>query len=181
MILLSKNPVHSVFFLILVFCFSSGILLIIGAEFLAIIFVIVYVGAIAVLFLFVVMMLNVRLIDINQSILKYIPIGGVVGFIFLIELYYIFKYDFVTGQENNFIALENWLNSLNSVSNLKLLGEVLYTYYVYYFIIGGLVLLVAMIGSIVLTLHHQINVKRQLVYKQLGRDCKLTVVKKVLV
>lgn len=181
-VIISKNPVHSVFFLILVFCFSTGILLLLNVEFLGIIFIIVYVGAIAVLFLFVVMMLNIRLLDLNENVIKYLPIAGVVGSIFFIELFYIFKKDFVVIKLNtNSFELNNWLVNLNSVNNIESLGEILYTYYVYYFILGGIILLVAMIGSIVLTLYHNINVKRQLVYKQVGRNYRLTVVKKDLV
>jgi len=177
MVVGSRNPVHAVFFLILTFGFAAGLVLLLNVEFLALIFIIVYVGAIAVLFLFVVMMLNIRYVELNESRIKYLPIAGVIGLIFIIEIIYLINKVFREGQYDIYGYI-NWIDSLDGVSNISALGNVLYTYYVYYFMVAGFILLVAMIGSIVLTLHHNLNVKRQEVYKQVGRDYLETVIKK---
>lgn len=177
MVISSTNPVHSVFFLILVFVFGSGLILLLNVEFLALIFIIVYVGAIAVLFLFVVMMLNIRYVELNESIIRYLPIAGIVGLIFIIEIVYLINKALISGAYSA-NELTNWIDMLDGVVNMVALGNVLYTYYVYYFIIAGFILLVAMIGSIVLTLHHHSKVRRQEVYKQVGREYFKTVINK---
>lgn len=171
----SVNPVHSVFFLIVVFGMSAGILLLVNAEFLAIVYVVVYVGAIAVLFLFVVMMLNVRMAELSASSANYAPVGILIGMGLLFELYYILTGDLASGSWEN--GYTNWANIVHQVSNVEVLAEVLYTYYVYFFILAGLVLFVAMLGAIVLTLHHKADVKRQEVYKQVGRSYSNAVLK----
>lgn len=178
-VLYSRNPVHAVFFLILVFAYGAGLLLLVNAEFLAVIFIVVYVGAIAVLFLFVVMMLNIKLVELNESIWGYVPLGVAVGVVFVLEIFYVLKRDFVGGVLVD-RGLENWFGKVDSLPNMGLLGEVLYTYYVYFFMISGLILLVAMIGSIVLTLYHHIDVRRQEVYKQVSRSFADTVINKEL-
>jgi NADH-quinone oxidoreductase subunit J len=157
MVIASRNPVHSVLFLILAFVNASGLFILMGAEFLAMILVVVYVGAVAVLFLFVIMMLDVDFAELKQGFLNYLPFGIVIGGIFLAELL------LVTG---GWVINPNVTKSLASpippnISNTEALGLVLYTKYIHYFQISGLVLLVAMIGAIVLTLRHKANVKRQ--------------------
>jgi len=178
-VILARNPVHSVLYLVLVFVMSSGLVFLLLAEFIAVILIVVYVGAIAVLFLFVVMMLNIRLVELDDTLVRYIPLGIIVGVSFYIELFYILKKDLVNKEGNiEGIEITKWIDYINGGTNLEILGELLYTYYVYYFIIGGLILLVAMIGTIVLTLYHEVGIKRQEIYKQVGRRVVETIVKK---
>jgi NADH-quinone oxidoreductase subunit J len=165
MVIASRNPVHSVLFLILTFVNASALFLLLGAEFLAMILIVVYVGAVAVLFLFVVMMLDVDFVELRQGFLNYLPIGGLVGLIVLVEL--------VVGLGatviNPGITSRITLPILADATNTEALGLVLYTRYVYFFQAAGLVLLVAMIGAIVLTLRHKENVKRQNAAEQVAR------------
>jgi len=243
MVIRAKNPVHSVLFLILVFCNAAGLLILLDLDFFAMIFLVVYVGAIAVLFLFVVMMLNIKMAEINENILRYLPIGGLIGLIFLFEIFliinndllpilfveanilsnleshyyiqylinnclYVYKYSFVllTGQKkyyhistrlkriskgyDNFcVEMEvpeypldyagyiNYSSITNNITNIESLGEIIYTYYFYYFLVASLILLVAMIGAIVLTMHKGIFVKRQEVFEQNSREFTKTVQK----
>jgi len=176
-VVLAGNPVHSVLFLILTFVMSAGVLLLVNVEFLAIVYVVVYVGAIAVLFLFVVMMLNIRMTELTASTITYIPLGGLIGVVLFIEMYYILKGDLIMGKIEGDEEYVSWVNIVQYVSNVEILSEVLYTYYVYYLIIAGLVLYVAMLGAIVLTLHHKVDVRRQEVYKQVGRNYNSGVLK----
>ena len=169
MVISSKNPVHSVFFLILVFCFSFCLLLLLTVDFLSIIFIVVYVGAIAVLFLFVVMMLNIRLAQVAESFIRYIPLSFGVGIVFLSELYYFLSSN-INSKMGSFSV--DWVYFLDEYTNIVLISDLIYTHYLPVFIMSGLVLLVAMIGTISLTLHHSLNVRRQLVYKQVGRSVK---------
>src|ERR1700755_1137829 len=157
MVIVSRNPVHSVLFLILAFVNASGLFVLMGAEFLAMILFVVYVGAVAVLFLFVIMMLDVDFAELREGFLQYLPIGAVVGCIFLAELLLVLgAWTFSPRVPHSITA-----PIPDNVSNTMALGLVLYTRYVYYFQIAGLVLLVAMIGAIVLTLQHRPAVKRQ--------------------
>ncbi|MGO8738919.1 NADH-quinone oxidoreductase subunit J [Rhodoblastus sp.] len=163
MVISARNPVHSVLFLILAFANAAGLFLLVGAEFLAMILVVVYVGAVAVLFLFVVMMLDVDFAELKQGFLQYLPIGALVGLIVLVELIA------VVGVWT--IAPQTALGTPTPahLSNTAALGMVLYTQYVYLFEAAGFVLLVAMIGAIVLTLHHRPNVRRQNIAAQNAR------------
>jgi NADH-quinone oxidoreductase subunit J len=167
MVIALRNPVHSVLFLILAFVNASGLFVLLGAEFIAMILVVVYVGAVAVLFLFVVMMLDVDFAELREGFLQYLPIGAIVGIVFLVELILIvgilFGGDWATVPRTITAPIPG------EVSNTMALGLVLYTRYVYYFQIAGLVLLVAMIGAIVLTLHHRPAVKRQDAARQNAR------------
>ncbi|TYC58592.1 NADH-quinone oxidoreductase subunit J [Rhodobacterales bacterium] len=173
MVIASRNPVTSVLFLILAFVNSAGLFILLGAEYLALLLVVVYVGAVAVLFLFVVMMLDVDFVELRQGFLHYLPVGALVGIILLVEL---------------LMGLGAWviapqvlshgvepMPALNEVSNIQALGSVLYTKYIYFFQIAGLVLLVAMIGAIVLTLRHKPNVKRQSIPDQVARTRETSV------
>jgi len=159
-----KNPVHAVFSLIITFCVSSMLLLTILCDFLAIIFVVVYVGAIAVLFLFVIMMLNIKFVQFTESIVRYIPFSIIIFFIFFNELYFSKLQLFSSNTSLD------WVNYFIKADNIIQLSEVLYTTYIHVFIIAGFLLLLAMLGTINITLYHASNVKRQLLYKQLGRD-----------
>jgi NADH-quinone oxidoreductase subunit J len=164
MVIAAKNPVHSVLFLILAFVNASGLFVMLGAEFLAMILIVVYVGAVAVLFLFVVMMLDVDYAELRQGLLQYLPVGAMVGAIFLAELLLVVG-AWVIGP-----ALPQSISAIpTTITNTEALGRVLYTQYVYYFQAAGLVLLVAMIGAIVLTLRHKPNVKRQNISEQVAR------------
>ena len=167
MVIAAKNPVHSVLFLILAFVNASGLFLLLGAEFLAMILVVVYVGAVAVLFLFVVMMLDVDFAELRQGFLQYLPIGGVVGIIFVIELVMVVSVWAIVPNVSQVIASP--IPPIASTPNTEALGHVLYTRYVYFFQAAGVVLLVAMIGAIVLTLRHKPNVKRQNIANQVAR------------
>lgn len=157
MVVTSRNPVHAVLFLILAFVNASGLFVLMGAEFLAMILVVVYVGAVAVLFLFVIMMLDVDFAQLREGFIEYLPFGLLIGAIFLAELL------LVAGgwAINPNIATTITSPIPSGVSNTQALGLVLYTKYIHYFQISSLVLLVAMIGAIVLTLRHKASVKRQ--------------------
>jgi NADH-quinone oxidoreductase subunit J len=165
MVIAARNPVHSVLFLILAFVNAAGLFMLAGAEFLALILIVVYVGAVAVLFLFVTMMLDVDFASLRSGMLQYAPIGVVVGVILLLELLLVggsfVLAPAVTGASTVPIDL--------SLDNTRAIGEVLYTRYVFLFQGAAAVLLVAMIGAIVLTLRHKPNVKRQNVMKQVSR------------
>jgi NADH-quinone oxidoreductase subunit J len=167
MVIGSRNPVHSVLFLILAFVNAAGLFMLMGAEFLAMILIVVYVGAVAVLFLFVVMMLDVDFAELRQGFLQYLPVGATVGIIFLIELMLVvgsFAID-----PNAVKPAVAAIPPVAQVSNTAALGRVLYTDYLFYFQAAGLVLLVAMIGAIVLTLQHRKSVRRQDISRQVGR------------
>jgi NADH-quinone oxidoreductase subunit J len=157
MVIVSKNPVHSVLYLILAFVNASGLFVLMGAEFLAMILVVVYVGAVAVLFLFVIMMLDVDFTELREGFLQYMPIGLVIGGIFLFELLLTVSYWIINPTTPKAITAAIPTN----VTNTEALGLVLYTKYIHYFQLAGMVLLVAMIGAIVLTLRHKASVKRQ--------------------
>jgi NADH-quinone oxidoreductase subunit J len=165
MVIASRNPVHSVLYLILAFVNSSGLFMLAGAEFLALILIVVYVGAVAVLFLFVVMMLDVDFGAMRQGFLQYMPIGAVIGLIILLELLLVAG-SFVAAPH---LAGTNLVPIVEGVANTRALGNVIYTRYVFIFEAAGGVLLVAMIGAIVLTLQHRVNVKRQDAAKQSRR------------
>jgi NADH:ubiquinone oxidoreductase subunit 6 (subunit J) len=248
MVIRSKNPVHSVLFLILVFCNAAGLLILLDLDFFAMIFLVVYVGAIAVLFLFVVMMLNIKLAEIHENVLRYLPIGGLIGLIFLFEVLLVVDNDLIpvlsvspalmesntlfsfsellsykikglsillnpnisygeylkdlenlngglftsTGtfgssmltefpirdfQSFNYLSYTQWPSKIENITNIEALGQIIYTYYFYFFIVASLILLIAMIGAIVLTMHKGMNVKRQEVYEQNNREFAKTVQK----
>jgi NADH-quinone oxidoreductase subunit J len=168
MVIAARNPVHSVLFLILAFVNAAGLFVLVGAEFLAMILVVVYVGAVAVLFLFVVMMLDVDFAELRQGFLQYLPVGAIIGFIFLTELLLIAG-TWITGA-GVANAIRSPIPPASQVTNTQALGRVLYTTYVHFFELAGLVLLVAMIGAIVLTLHHKKEAKRQNVAAQNARS-----------
>lgn len=173
MVISARNPVHSVLFLILAFFNAAGLFLLIGAEFLALILIVVYVGAVAVLFLFVVMMLEVNLIRMRQGVLQYLPIGALVGLILLVELVLVFG---TWGAPAEVVAVAgDPVPPPLIVTNTEALGNVLYTEYVYLFQVAGLILLVAMIGAIALTLRHRPDVRRQDIGRQVHRRPKESV------
>lgn len=168
MVIWSKNPVHSVLFLILVFFNAAGLFLLLGAEFLAMILLVVYVGAVAVLFLFVVMMLDIDFTELRAGVLDYAPIGALIGVILAAELIVVVGGTVISPEIAKSVAMP--IPAITERANTAALGDVLYTNYVYFFQIAGLVLLVAMIGAIVLTLKHRTHVKRQNIADQVARN-----------
>lgn len=162
MVIAARNPVHSVLFLILAFFTSAGLLVLIGAEFLAMLLVVVYVGAVAVLFLFVVMMLDVDFVELKQGFLSYLPFGLLVGAVFLAEIVLA-----------SFAGLENHVSTFDASpgaeTNAEAIGQVMYTQYMLLFQLAGIVLLISMIGAIVLTLRHRPGTKRQSIAHQTAR------------
>ena len=169
MVIVSRNPVHSVLYLILAFVNASGLFILMGAEFLGMMLIVVYVGAVAVLFLFVIMMLDVDFVELREGFLEYLPIGLVIGGIFLVELLLV-----AGGWVINPGTVKQITAAIpTNVSNTEALGLVLYTKYIHYFQIAGMVLLVAMIGAIVLTLRHKAKVKRQDINVQNARTPEL--------
>ena len=169
MVIVAKNPVHAVLFLILAFFNAAGLFILLGAEFLAMILIIVYVGAVAVLFLFVVMMLDVDFAELRAGFIKNSPIGFLVGGIVLAELVLLFVgRGFGVGVTPH--APEAAANFGRDASNTLQLGLLLYTRYVFFFEVAGLVLLVAMVGAIVLTLQHKVGVRRQSIAAQVARS-----------
>ena len=165
LVITSKNPIHSVLFLILVFFNTSILFLFSNAEFLAMVVLIVYIGAVAVLFLFVIMMLDINITKLRQTFLNYLPIGLLVGFIILLELIYI-----VSQSKLNFtqkISINNNNISNQMLDNTKTIGNILYTDYFLLFQISGIILLVAMIGAIFLTIRKREGAKKQNIYKQI--------------
>ncbi|MCH8036786.1 MAG: NADH-quinone oxidoreductase subunit J [Proteobacteria bacterium] len=158
MVISARNPVHSVLFLIIAFFNAAGLFVLMGAEFLAMILIVVYVGAVAVLFLFVVMMLDINFVELRQGFLQYLPIGGLIGLILLVELLAVLGAWAVAPEAGVVIGTPV---PPDQTTNTQALGEVLYTKYIYLFQTAGLVLLVAMIGAIVLTLRRREGVRRQ--------------------
>lgn len=174
LVITSTNPIHSLLYLVITFFNVSLILLILNCEFLAFLFLVVYIGAVIVLFLFIVMMLNVKIIELNAKIVKYVPIGALILLIFLVEIFYILK----TSLNFNTVFEENsLLNNLYIIEyykiystyfNITAISNLLFTKYIFMFIIAGFVLLVAMIGAIILTLNHSFSNKRQDIVSQIN-------------
>jgi NADH-quinone oxidoreductase subunit J len=167
MVISARNPVHSVLWLILCFFNAAGLFILLGAEFLAMILVVVYVGAVAVLFLFVVMMIDVDFKALRQGLLNYLPVGAVIGLILLGELLIVLTAWTMPIEATAVAQLP--IPPLATTSNAEALGQVLYTRYVLFFQLSGLILLVAMVGAIVLTLRQKVGVKRQNIAEQVGR------------
>jgi len=175
MVISSKNPVHSVLFLILSFVSTSAIFILLGAEFLAMILIVVYVGAVAVLFLFVVMMLDINFIKLREGFLQYLPFGILLGIVLIIELGLLFLTKNFTDK-----SLVNYSKfpQISSIENTKLIGNILYTEYFYLFQLSGIILLVAMIGSITLTLRDRHKIKKQIISHQNNLDASQAIIKK---
>jgi len=169
MVIVSRNPVHSVLYLILAFVNASGLFVLMGAEFLGMMLIVVYVGAVAVLFLFVIMMLDVDFVELREGFIQYLPVGLVIGGIFMFELLLVVGAWAINPTVTKTITAAIPTN----VTNTEALGLVLYTKYIHYFQLAGMVLLVAMIGAIVLTLRHKVMVKRQDINVQNARNPEL--------
>ena len=167
MVISAKNPVHSVLFLILTFFNAAGIFVLLGAEFLAMILVIVYVGAVAVLFMFVVMMLDINFVELRQGFLQYLPIGAFIGIILIVELLALVSGWSITSETISNISDPK--PDITVTTNTHALGQIIYTKYLYLFQSAGIILLVAMIGAIVLTHRQRTGVKKQDISSQLAR------------
>ena len=168
LVVMSRNPVHSVLWLILAFFGSSGLFILLGAEFLALILMIVYVGAVAVLFMFVVMMLNINFSELRSGFTRYLPVGLLIGLVLFVELNLVFS-DWIPDN-----SLKPRIQSMTdtNIENTKQLGLVLYTDFILYFQLAGIILLIAMIGAIVLTHQKKRSIKRQDILTQIYRDPK---------
>jgi len=167
LVISARNPVHSVLFLILAFFSSAGLFVLMGAEFLAMILVVVYVGAVAVLFLFVVMMLDINFVELRQGFLQYLPAGVMIGLVLLIELVVIVAGHAMAPEAGTTVAQP--IPPVDKISNTQALGELFYTHYIYLFQAAGLILLVAMIGAIVLTHRKRDGVRKQRISDQINR------------
>ncbi|GAA0214384.1 NADH-quinone oxidoreductase subunit J [Brevundimonas nasdae] len=166
LVVTARNPVHSVLWLILAFFSSAGLFVLLGAEFLAMLLVVVYVGAVAVLFLFVVMMLDVDFVKLREGYARYLPFGAIISGVLLAEMIMVSVAVVQGGATNGRTPVEPSLD----VTNVQAIGRVLYTDYIYFFQAAGIVLLIAMIGAITLTLRHKPHIKRQNITDQVNRD-----------
>lgn len=176
MVISSINPIHSVFYLVLAFINSSLLLIIMGVEFLSILFIIVYVGAIAILFLFVVMMLNIKLVEIMDNTTRYVPIGFIIGLIFLTLISSLIELELNWNNVIGLNLLADYEISTTSPLNIEAIGNILYTDYFLFFIIASFILLVAMIGAIILTIYHEEKIKRQDLFSQIATEYNKTVI-----
>ncbi|KAK6769749.1 hypothetical protein RDI58_009581 [Solanum bulbocastanum] len=182
MVVRAKNPVHSVLFLIPVFRNTSGLLLLLGLDFFAMIFPVVYIGAIAVSFLFVVMMFHIQIAEIHEEVLRYLPVSGIIGLIFWWEMFFILDNESIpllpTQRNTTSLRYTVYAGKVRSWTNLETLGNLLYTYYFVWFLVSSLILLVAMIGAIVLTMHRTTKVKRQDVFRRNALDSRRTIMRR---
>ena len=177
-VIMSKNPVHSVFFLVLVFFSDTALLILLEVDYLAMVLLIVYVGAIAVLFLFVIMLLNLKVVELQENFYRYLPLSGFLALIFLLEVFLLLQKEF-NGLSFWSTGLDyfSWINSFFDFgTSLDKLSVLIYNYFFFLFILCGLLLFVAMIGAIVLTVFQSSYVKKQDIIIQLQRDIKKTVV-----
>ncbi|KAI3831317.1 hypothetical protein C5167_019830 [Papaver somniferum] len=180
MVARAKNPVHSVSFPILVFRDTSGLLLLLGLDFSAMIFLVVHIGAIAVSFLFVVMMFHIQIAEIHEEVLRYLPVSGIIGLILWWEMFFILDNETIPLLPTQTTSLRYtvYAGKVQSWTNLETLGNLLYTYYSVWFLVPSLILLVAMIGAIVLTMHRTTKVKRQDVFRRNAIDSRRTIMRR---
>jgi len=173
LIIIEINTIYSILLLVLSFVMATSLLFLLESEFMALIFIIIYVGAISVLFLFVIIMLNVKITSSIKDTLKYFPIGNFLGLVFLIEILLIIFENYKTNSYTNSFLFNfniNWFYKLDSITDLKALGQILYTHYVPQFLIAGIVLLIAVVGAVVLTLSpKKVYIKTQDTFRQVSR------------
>lgn len=171
--ILINNPIYAILFMILSFVSAVCLLILLESEFMALIFIVIYIGAIAVLFLFVVMMLNLKIIDSIKDVFKYFPISNFIGFFILFEVLVSFYNNFkLNPYSESFLynSYINWFDKIDSISDIKSIGQIVYTHYVVQFLIAGLILLIAVLGAVVLTLDQNVvNFKSQDTFKQTSR------------
>ena len=177
-VITSKNPILSVFWLVLAFVNGALLLLLLGIEFLPILFIIVYVGAIAILFLFVVMLLNIKMVEIQENATRYAPLGFIIGLVFLYQIYYLITSELstITSSSIDLVGRVNDYKDVVTVTNIEQIGSVLYTDYWVYFLVSSLVLLVAMVGAITLCLYHEEGIKRQDLFAQVATEYSKSVI-----
>ena len=184
MTIAASNPVHSVFSLIFTFVNASALFFLLGVEFLAVIFLIVYVGAVSILFLFVVMMLNIKLVEWTESLTRFVPITLIIGLVFLSQATALLDSFSNTNllssiDDNNYwlsIQFTDWVRSFISFSNIEILGQYLYTDFSYLFLLSSMILLVAMIGAIILSLDHHRKIKRQDLFSQISTKSSISLI-----
>ncbi|PWA94229.1 NADH dehydrogenase subunit 6, mitochondrion [Artemisia annua] len=181
MVVRAKNPVHSVLFPIPVFRNTSGLLLLLGLDSFTMIFIVVYIGAIAISFLFVVMMFHIQIAEIHEEVLHYLPVSGIIGLIFWWEMFFILDNESIsllpTQRNTTSLRYMVFAGKVRSWTNLETLGNLLYTYYSVWFLVPSLILLVAMIGAIVLTMHRTTKVKRQDVFRRNAINSRRTIMR----
>nr|YP_010881199.1 NADH dehydrogenase subunit 6 [Pellia neesiana]WIA66947.1 NADH dehydrogenase subunit 6 [Pellia neesiana]WIA66988.1 NADH dehydrogenase subunit 6 [Pellia neesiana]WIA67029.1 NADH dehydrogenase subunit 6 [Pellia neesiana] len=177
MVIRAKNPVHSVLFSIPVFRNTSGLLVLLGPDSFAMIFSVVYVGAIAVSSSFVAMMLHTRMEEIHENVLRYLPVGGIIGLICLLEIFLMVDNDYIPIFPKTSATYTVYAGKIHSWTNLETLGNLLYTTYFLLFLVSSIISLVALIGAIVLTMHKTTRVKRQDVFIQNAIDFRNTIKK----
>lgn len=179
-IILSNNSIHSVLFLVLNFIISSGLLLVFEREFLALSFLIIYVGAISILFLFVVMMLDIKIKNSQLDLLKYFPIGFFLGILFFLEIIYMLFYSFWVNTYKHTIFINyyiNWFKTIDNITDIVALGQIIYTHYVVQFLLAGIILLVSVIAAVVMTQDNIVKKpKKQLLFKQISRQYKSAII-----
>lgn len=169
MTIIASNPVHSVFFLIFAFVNASGLFFLLGVEFLAVIFIIVYVGAVAILFLFVVMMLNINLVESTESSTRFLPLTIIIGLVFLFQTSFLLEnFPNTDLLSANFSTGLDWTGNFINFSNIQMLGQYLYTDYASLLLLSSMILLVAMIGAIILSLDHHRAIRRQDLFSQIN-------------
>lgn len=179
MVISSQNSIHSVLFLVLNFVVAAGILLLLEREFMALIFLIIYVGAISVLFIFVVMMLDIKITGDRKDFIKYFPIGSLISVLFLFEMVYVifgcFKENpYKTSFYDSFYT--NWFTNLDTLNDIESLGQIIYTHFVIQFLVAGLILLLSVIAAVALTKNIRVNQpKKQSLFKQISRNYKSVV------
>ena len=176
LVIIAQNTIYSVLFLVLGFVASSSLLFLLECEFIALLFIVIYVGAIAVLFLFVVMMLDIKTASLTKDTLKYFPFGSFIGIMFLTEIIFVvFKNFQINSYQNSFLFnfYVNWFEKLDSFTEIEALGQLLYTHYAVHFLIAGTILLVAVIGAVGLIINtSRKGVKPQVIFRQLSRNYK---------
>ena len=175
MVITVQNSVYSVLFLVLSFISSASLLFLLECEFIALLFIMIYVGAIAVLFLFVVMMLDTKVTSISRDILKYFPFGSFIGLIFLSEIFLFINEKFKNNPYLDSFLLNyytNWFDNVDSLIEIETIGQILYTHYVLQFLIAGNILLLSVIGAVALTINTKNSYKKQIIFKQLSRNYK---------
>ena len=175
MVISVQNAVHSVLFLVLSFISSASILFLLECEFIALLFIMIYVGAIAVLFLFVVMMLDTKIVNIKKDLVKYFPFGSLIGIIFSFEIFLLISKNFTSNSYINSVLYNfhtNWFDNLDTLTELESIGQILYTNYVLQFLIAGNILLLSAIGAVSLTLKTKYSPRKQIIFKQLSRTYK---------
>lgn len=175
MVIIVQNSIYSVLFLVLSFVSAASLLLLFECEFIALMFIIIYVGAIAVLFLFIVMMLDIKIISNNKDTLKYFPVGFLIGTLFLLEIFYILTENLENNLYYQSISINyytNWYDKLDCFSDIESVGQVMFTQYVLQFLIAGNILLLATLAVVVLTINTSTKSKTQIIFKQIARNYK---------